>query len=187
MKCCICLRMLFCMTMPKCLHKCMTLQFVTSKCSLKVRFPQTSVEKEAWAVMRQSAFHWSVPAESFYIYVTITMKCCHLSISRDHRLFKSIFTNVIINSVSLLERGLGGGVGGCVSFFPLKAGLHYWLQKRKCNLVPILWLSVCKLSWFPSSVSAVRDLHSLVPHPQNVLEVNGSHGLMYLQMGIIVC
>lgn len=123
--------------MPICLHKCMTLQFVTSKCSLKVRFPQTSVEKEAWAVMRQSAFHWSVPAESFCIYVTITMKYCHLSISRDHRLFKSIFTNVIINSVSLLERGLLGGV----SFFPLKAGLHYWLQKRKCNLVPVLWLS----------------------------------------------
>lgn len=128
MKCCINLRTLFCMTMPK--------RLLDSKlcfCNrLRSEIP-TKISEEAQVVMRLSVFHWSIPDKSCYIYVNVTMKWFHLSISKDHRLFKSIFTNTISNRVFLLGSGLsflggrrGREVGWLVGvFFPLKAGLHY--------------------------------------------------------------
>lgn len=102
---------------------------------LKSEIP-TKISEEAWAVMRQSAFHWSMPAKSFYIYVTITMKCCRCNISKDHRLFKNIFTNTVSANVSLLDSGLFWFFLSVV-FFPVKADPHYWLQKSRCDPVLI--------------------------------------------------
>lgn len=142
---------------------------------LNGEIPTKSVEREARAMSRQSAFRWSMPAESFCVCVTVTMKCCRLTLRKDHGLFKSLFTNIISGSTPLPERGLWEFVVFCQLLLPPKAGLHYWLQKSKCNLASILLLGVCKSSSFPSCVSAVRDFHSL--------DVNGSCGFTCLQMG----
>lgn len=101
-----------------------------------------------------------------FFYLNIAMKCCLSSTGKDHRLIKNVFTRVC-----LFSRDWSGFCPFSLPLFPpplsLEAGLHYWLQESKCNLVLILLLSVCKLSPFPSLLSAIRNFCSLVPHPGN--------------------